>query len=122
MDVNLKYHWQGVRLSSSASLLFEAAWKIQCSIIGFWCHPPINDVTLNASITLDVIEHCKYLTLAKNCFDCASGIDLSTDHHDPRFAPCDFRLTVRTNGMAVYLLLSLRNPFTLMSVSSSADY
>ena len=79
MDVNLKYHWQGVRLSSSASLLFEAAWKIQCSIIGFWCHPPINDVTLNASITLDVIEHCKYLTLAKNYFYCASGIDLSTD-------------------------------------------
>ena len=76
MDVNLKYHWQGVRLSLSASLLFEAAWKIQCSIIGFWCHPPINDVTFNASITLDVIEHCKYLTLAKNYFYCASGIDL----------------------------------------------
>jgi len=33
-------------------------------------------VTLNASITLDVIEHCKYLTLAKNYFYCASGIDL----------------------------------------------
>ena len=76
MDINPTYHRQGVRLSLSASLLFEAAWKIQRSIIGFWCHPPINDVTLNASITLDVIEHCKYLTLA---FYCASGIDLSTD-------------------------------------------
>ena len=79
MDVNPKYHWQGIRLSLSASLLFEAAWKIQCSIVGFWCHPwqsSINDVTLNASITLDVIEHCKYLTLA---FYCASGIDLWTD-------------------------------------------
>ena len=30
MDVNPKYHWQGIRLSLSASLLFEAAWKIQC--------------------------------------------------------------------------------------------
>ena len=62
MNVNPKYHRQGVRLSLSASLLFEAAWKIQRSIVGFWCHPPINDVTLNASIILDVIEHCKYLT------------------------------------------------------------
>ena len=62
VDVNQKYHRQGVRLSLSASLLFEAAWKIQRSIVGFWCHPPINDVTLNASIILDVIEHCKYLT------------------------------------------------------------
>ena len=62
MYVNPKYHRQGVRLSLSASLLFEAAWKIQRSIVGFWCHPPINDVTLNASIILDVIEHCKYLT------------------------------------------------------------
>ena len=55
MDVNPTYHWQGIRLSLSASLLFEAAWKIQCSIVGFWRHPPINDVTLNALITLDVI-------------------------------------------------------------------
>ena len=65
MDVNLKYHWQGICLSLSALLLFEAAWKMQCSIIGFWYHSwqsSINDVTLNASITLDVIEHCKYLT------------------------------------------------------------
>ena len=79
MDVNLKYHQQGICLSLSASLLFEAAWKIQYSIIGFWCHPWqsfINDVTLNTSITLDVIEQCKYLTLA---FYCASGINLSTD-------------------------------------------
>ena len=82
VDVNLKYHWQGIRLSLSASLLFEAAWKIQCSIVRFWCHPwqsSINDVTLNASITLDVIEHCKYLTLARNYFYCPSGIDLWTD-------------------------------------------
>ena len=28
---------------------------------------------------------------------------------------------MRTNGMTVYLLLSLRNTFTLMSVSSSVD-
>ena len=79
MDINPKYHRQGIRLSLSASLLFEAAWKIQCSIVGFWCHPwqsSINDVTLNASITPDVIEH---LTLAKNYFYCASGIDLWTD-------------------------------------------
>ena len=79
VDVNQKYHRQGIRLSLSASLLFEAAWKIQRSIVGFWCHPPINDVTLNASIILDVIEHCKYLTLAKNYFYCASNIDLWTD-------------------------------------------
>jgi len=82
MDVNPKHHRQGIRLSLSMSLLFEAAWKIQCSIIGFWCHPwqsSINDVTLNASITLDVIEHCKYLTPAKNYFYCVSGIDLWTD-------------------------------------------
>ena len=36
MDVNLKYYWQGICLSLSALLLFEVAWKIQCSIIGFW--------------------------------------------------------------------------------------
>jgi len=82
MNVNPKYHLQDVRLSLSAFLLFDTAWKIQCSIVGFWCHPwqsSINDVTLNASITLDVIEHCKYLTLAKNYFYCVSGIDLWTD-------------------------------------------
>jgi len=45
------------------------------------------------------------------------------------FASCDFnmlqswarRLTVRANGMVVYLLLALKNPFPLMSVSSSVD-
>jgi len=62
MDVNPKYHWQGVRL----------CWKIQCSTVGFWCHPWQSSIN-------DVIEHCKYLTLAKNYFYCASDIDLSTD-------------------------------------------
>ena len=28
---------------------------------------------------------------------------------------------MRANGMAVYLILALKNPFTLMSVSSSVD-
>ena len=46
---------------------------MQCSTVGFWCHPWQSSIN-------DVIEHCKYLTLAKNYFDCASGIDLSTDH------------------------------------------
>ena len=126
MDVNLKYHWQGICLPLSVSLLFKVAWKIQCSIIGFWCHPwwsSINDVTLNASITLDMIEHCKYLTLAKNYFYCASSIDLWTDHQLIHVSvPCNCnmlqswarRLTVRTNGMAV--------SFNLMSVSCCGNH
>ena len=75
MDVNPKYHWQSIHLSLSTSLLFEAAWKILCSVVGFWCHPWQSSIN-------DVIEHykCVCLTLAKNYFYCASGIDLSTDH------------------------------------------
>ena len=109
MNVNPKYHRQGVRLSLSASLLFEAAWKIQCSIVGFWRHPPINDVTLNASITLDVIVNI-WQKLFLLCERHRLVNWLSTD---PRSAPCDCNmlqswaksLTVRANGMAVYLLL-----------------
>ena len=48
---------------------------------------------------------------------------------NPRFAPCDFnmlqrrarRLAVKANRMAVYLILALRNPFPIMSVSSGGQ-
>jgi len=116
------------------------AWKlkleIQCSIVGFWCH---YGATSNASITIDVIEHRNnmYVDDPTSLFDSTQKLFLFCERHqlvkwsstDPRSAPCDFnmlqswarRLTVRVNGMAVYLILALKNIFPLMPVSSSVD-
>ena len=88
--------------------------EVQCSIVGFWCH-------LRMLLSpLIMVKICMLMIRQVSC-------DLIVNWS--RFAPCDFnmlqsrarRLSVRVNGMTVYLLLSLRNPFTLMSVSSSVD-
>jgi len=91
---------------------------------------------LSPLMWLNIVKICMlmirrvYLTLPRNCFfilQAGSTCELIVNWS--RFAPCDFnmlqswarRLAVRANGMTVYLILALENPFSLMSVSSSVD-
>ena len=57
MDVNPKYHRQGVRLSLSASLLFEDTTFYRRFLV-----PSFHQWCDFECFILDVIEHCKYLT------------------------------------------------------------
>jgi len=67
-----------------------------------------------------------YLTPLRNYYYFASGIDLSTDCQLITFRALRFQHAPELSkevdyGMAVYLLLALKNPFPPMSVSSSVD-
>ena len=108
---------------------------IQCSTVGILDSlPSIYGATSNASITINVIEHCKnmYADDPTSLFDSTQKLLLfckrhrlvnwlSTDHVSrPVISTCS-RVEQGDYGMAVYLLLALKNPFPLMSVSSSVD-
>ena len=87
---------------------------------------------LSPFMWLNIVKICMpmirqvYLTLLRNYYYFASGIDLSTDCQLITFRALWFQHVPELSkevdyGMAVYLLLALKNPFPLMSVSSSVD-
>ena len=102
--------------------------EIQCSIVGFWLHPWQSSINLREhgkNICMLMIRQV-YLTLPRNYYYFASGIDLWTDCQLITFRALWFQHAPELSkevdyGMAVYLLLALKNPFPLMSVSSSVD-